>query len=82
MKPSKLYEALHALIGERVPSHIWGACAVNQATTVARRAGKVPADYSWMRPNRRHVWAGVYPSQRQSKIDCAVGKRRENSSFA
>lgn len=64
--------------------------AVNQATTVARQAGKVPAglkrtlegaaeaavnwremlrrhwsdtipaDYSWMRPNRRHLWAGVY----------------------
>jgi predicted metal-dependent peptidase len=64
--------------------------AVNQATTVARQAGKVPvglkrtlegaaeaavdwqemlrrlwsdtvpADYSWMRPNRRHIWAGVY----------------------
>jgi predicted metal-dependent peptidase len=64
--------------------------AVNQAATVARHAGKVPArlnrtlegaaeasvgwremlrrhwsdtipaDYSWMRPNRRHVWAGLY----------------------
>jgi predicted metal-dependent peptidase len=64
--------------------------AVNQATTVARQAGNVPAglhrtlegaaeasvdwremlrrlwsdtipaDYSWMRPNRRHIWAGVY----------------------
>ena len=64
--------------------------AVNQATTVARQAGKVPAglhrtlegaaeasvdwrevlrrlwsdtipaDYSWIRPNRRHVWAGLY----------------------
>jgi predicted metal-dependent peptidase len=64
--------------------------AVNQATTVARQAGRVPAglsrtlegaaeaavdwrellrrlwsetapaDYSWMRPNRRHLWAGVY----------------------
>jgi predicted metal-dependent peptidase len=64
--------------------------AVNQATTVARQAGKVPtglhrtlegaaeaavdwrellrrhwsdtipADYSWMRPNRRHLWAGLY----------------------
>jgi predicted metal-dependent peptidase len=64
--------------------------AVNQAATVARQAGKVPAglnrtlegaaeaavdwrellrrlwsdtiptDYCWMRPNRRHVWAGVY----------------------
>jgi len=64
--------------------------AVNQAATVARQAGKlpaglhrtlegaaeasvdwremlrrlwsdtIPADYSWMRPNRRHVWAGLY----------------------
>jgi predicted metal-dependent peptidase len=64
--------------------------AVNQAMTVASRAGKLPlgmkralkaagearvdwremlrrlwsettpADYSWMRPNRRHIWSGVY----------------------
>jgi predicted metal-dependent peptidase len=64
--------------------------AVNQATTMARYAGKVPvglnrtlegaaaavvdwrellrrhwsdtipADYSWMRPNRRHLWTGLY----------------------
>jgi predicted metal-dependent peptidase len=64
--------------------------AVNQAATLARQAGKlpaglhrtlegaaeasvdwremlrrlwsdtIPADYSWMRPNRRHVWAGLY----------------------
>jgi predicted metal-dependent peptidase len=64
--------------------------AVNQAATVARQAGKVPAglhrtldgaaeaeidwrellrrlwsettpaDYSWTRPNRRHIWAGLY----------------------
>jgi predicted metal-dependent peptidase len=64
--------------------------AVNQATAVARQAGKVPAglertlegaaeaavdwrellmrhwsdivpaDYSWMRPNRRHLWTGLY----------------------
>jgi predicted metal-dependent peptidase len=64
--------------------------AVNQAMTVARQAGKVPAgvdrtiegaaeaavdwrellrrlcsettaaDYSWMRPNRRHLWTGLY----------------------
>lgn len=24
MEPSKLYEALHALLGERVPLQIWG----------------------------------------------------------
>ncbi|HEY2467784.1 MAG TPA: VWA-like domain-containing protein [Terracidiphilus sp.] len=64
--------------------------AVNQATTIARQAGKVPAgldrtldgaaeaaidwrdllrqlwsetipsDYSWLRPNRRHLWTGLY----------------------
>ena len=64
--------------------------AVNQAVTVAKQAGKVPAgvertldgaaeaavdwrellrrawsettpaDYSWMRPNRRHIWNGLY----------------------
>jgi predicted metal-dependent peptidase len=64
--------------------------AVNQAVTVAKQAGKVPAgvarsldgaaqaavdwrellrrawsettpaDYSWMRPNRRHVWNALY----------------------
>jgi len=64
--------------------------AVNQAVTLAKQAGKVPAgvertldgaaeagvdwrellrrawsetapaDYSWLRPNRRHIWAGLY----------------------
>lgn len=64
--------------------------AVNQATAVARQAGKVPAglertlegaaeaalnwrellrrlwsdtipaNYSWLRPNRRHLWTGLY----------------------
>jgi predicted metal-dependent peptidase len=64
--------------------------ALNQAMTVARQAGKMPAgldrtmegaaeatvdwrellrrlwsettpaDYSWMRPNRRHLWTGLY----------------------
>ena len=64
--------------------------AGNQATTIARQAGKmpagldrtlegaqeaavdwrellrrlwsetIPADYSWMRPSRRHLWTGLY----------------------
>ena len=64
--------------------------AVNQAVTLAKQAGKVPAgversidgaaeasvdwrellrrawsettpaDYSWVRPNRRHIWTGLY----------------------
>ena len=40
MKPSKLYEALHALIGERVPLHIWGPCGVGKSQIV----GQVAAD--------------------------------------
>ncbi len=36
MKPSKLYEALHALIGERVPLHIWGPCGVGKSRSWAR----------------------------------------------
>jgi predicted metal-dependent peptidase len=64
--------------------------AINQAVTLAKQAGKVPAgigrtlegaadasvdwremlrrlwsettpaEYSWMRPNRRHIWTGLY----------------------
>jgi hypothetical protein len=36
MKPSKLYEALHALIGERMPLHIRGACGVGKSE-ISRR---------------------------------------------
>jgi MoxR-like ATPase len=38
MKPSELYEALHALISERVPLHIWGACGVGKSQIVAQVA--------------------------------------------
>jgi predicted metal-dependent peptidase len=71
------------------PSRDW-QIAVEQAETLAKLAGKVPAglgrslegaaeaavdwrellrrlwsettpaDYSWMRPNRRHIWQGIY----------------------
>jgi hypothetical protein len=36
MKPSKLYEALHALIGERVPLHVWGPCGVGKSQIVGQ----------------------------------------------
>jgi MoxR-like ATPase len=38
MKPSALFEALHALIGQRVPLHIWGACGVGKSQIVAQVA--------------------------------------------
>jgi MoxR-like ATPase len=43
MKPSELFEALHALITERVPLHIWGACGVGKSKIVAQ----VASDLDW-----------------------------------
>ena len=45
MKPSNLYEALHALIGERVPLHIWGACGVGKSQIVAQVADDLDFDF-------------------------------------
>ena len=45
MKPSKLYEALHALIGERVPLHIWGACGVGKSQIAAQFAGDLNYEF-------------------------------------
>ncbi len=46
MTPSKLYEALHALICERVPIHIWGACGVGKSQIVAQVAADL--DYEFL----------------------------------
>src|SRR6201990_1258900 len=43
MKPSALLEALHALIGQRVPLHIWCACGVGKSQIVAQ----VATDLNW-----------------------------------
>jgi len=43
MKPSELFEALYALITERVPLHIWGACGVGKSQIVAQ----VASDLGW-----------------------------------
>jgi MoxR-like ATPase len=40
MKPSELCEALHALISERVPLHVWGACGVGKSQIVAQVAAQ------------------------------------------
>ena len=45
MKPSKLYEALHALIGERVPLHIWGACGVGKSQIASQVANDLDYDF-------------------------------------
>jgi len=46
MKPSMLYEALLALIGERVPLHIWGACGVGKSQIVSQVADEL--NYSFL----------------------------------
>lgn len=45
MKPTKLHEALHALIGERVPLHIWGACGVGKSQIVQQVADDLGYDF-------------------------------------
>jgi len=45
MKPSKLHEALHALIRERVPMHIWGACGVGKSQIVRQVADDLNYDF-------------------------------------
>jgi MoxR-like ATPase len=46
MKPSMLYEALLALIGERVPLHVWGACGVGKSQIVSQVADQL--DYEFL----------------------------------
>jgi len=45
MKPSKLYEALRALIGERVPLHIWGPCGTGKSQIVGQVASDLNYDF-------------------------------------
>jgi MoxR-like ATPase len=45
MKPSMLYEALLALIGERVPLHIWGACGVGKSKIVSQVADELKYEF-------------------------------------
>ena len=45
MKPSKLYAALHALIGERVPLHIWGPCGTGKSQIVGHVASDLGYEF-------------------------------------
>jgi MoxR-like ATPase len=45
MKPSKLFEALHALIRERVPLHLWGPCGVGKSQIVFQVADDLNYDF-------------------------------------
>jgi hypothetical protein len=49
MKPSELYEALHALISERVPLHVWGACGVGKSQIVAQVAADRQCEFVYIR---------------------------------
>ena len=45
MKPSMLYEALLALIGERVPLHLWGPCGVGKSQIVYQVAEETQREF-------------------------------------
>ena len=45
MKPSKLYEALRALISERVPLHIWGPCGTGKSQIVGQVASDLEYEF-------------------------------------
>jgi MoxR-like ATPase len=45
MKPSKLYEVHHALIGERVLLHLWGECGVGKSQIVSQVANDLDYDF-------------------------------------
>jgi len=45
MKPSKLFEALQALIRERVPLHLWGPCGVGKSQIVYQVADDLGYDF-------------------------------------
>ena len=45
MKPSMLYEALLALIGERVPVHLWGPCGVGKSQIVYQVAEETQREF-------------------------------------
>ena len=71
MKPSKLYEALHALIGERVPLHIWGACGVGKSQIVSQVASDL--DYGFL--DVRAVQ--LDPVDLRGTRGCRTGARRK-----
>jgi MoxR-like ATPase len=45
MKPPKLYEALRALIGERVPLHTWGPCGIGKSQIVGQVASDLEYEF-------------------------------------
>jgi MoxR-like ATPase len=52
MKPSQLYEALTALISERVPIHIWGACGVGKSQIGYQVASDLNYEFRDVRANQ------------------------------
>jgi MoxR-like ATPase len=45
MKPSMLCEALLALIGQRVPLHVWGPCGVGKSQIVSQVADDLDREF-------------------------------------
>ena len=63
MKPSALFEALHALIGERVPLHVWGACGVGKSQIVAQVAADRKCEFLDIRSGATRSRRSARPSR-------------------
>jgi hypothetical protein len=75
MKPSTLYEAIHALIPQRVPLHIWGAPGVGKSQIVAQVARELSYEFLDVRASQLDPvdWRGI-PHVEQGQTTWAVPK--------
>jgi MoxR-like ATPase len=61
MKPSSLYEAIHVLIPQRVPLHIWGSPGVGKSQIVAQVARELSYQFLDVRASQLDPvdWRGI-----------------------
>jgi len=74
MKPSELFEALHALITERVPLHIWVACGVGKSQIVGQVASDLGSQFLDL-PLHWEESSAITPSRLACNISIACQPR-------
>lgn len=75
MKPSSLYEAIHVLIPQRVPLHIWGSPGVGKSQIVAQVARELSYQFLDVRASQLDPvdWRGI-PHVEQGQTTWATPK--------
>jgi ATPase family associated with various cellular activities (AAA) len=75
MKPSSLYEAIHVLIPQRVPLHIWGSPGVGKSQIVAQVARELSYQFLDVRASQLDPvdWRGI-PHVEQGQTTWAAPK--------